>query len=193
MGEGPQRPGQCRAAEHARGIGAGWQAPVPRGLAPARRADRRGVDCSARGDHLRPGVLPMSAHLHGMGMVYDRGTSVQPLPATDWPALASARGEWLGSLVLLLRLLPGLSSPSRVRRRAGGSRPADPAGVGGFLAMNIMLFSLLLYGDAFPGADAISGGDAWLSAAVPWVLWGLATPLLVVLGGPFLRGAWTPR
>ena len=63
-------------------------------------------------------------------------------------------------------------------------------GVGGFLAMNIMLFSLLLYGDAFPGADAISGGDAWLSAAVPWVLWGLATSLLVVLGGPFLRGAW---
>ncbi|MFZ0790951.1 MAG: heavy metal translocating P-type ATPase [Chromatiaceae bacterium] len=57
-------------------------------------------------------------------------------------------------------------------------------GVGGFLAMNIMLFSLLLYADAF------SAADHWLYTLVPWLLWGLATPLLVVLGGPFLRGAW---
>ena len=57
-------------------------------------------------------------------------------------------------------------------------------GVGGFLAMNIMLFSLLLYLDAFAGVDA------WLATLVPWLLWGLATPLLAVLGGPFIAGAW---
>lgn len=57
-------------------------------------------------------------------------------------------------------------------------------GVGAFLAMNIMLFSLLLYADAFTGAEA------WLGALVPWLLWALATPLLVMLGGPFLGGAW---
>jgi P-type Cu2+ transporter len=57
-------------------------------------------------------------------------------------------------------------------------------GVGAFLAMNIMLFSLLLYADAF------SASDPRVSALVPWLLWALATPLLVVLGGPFLQGAW---
>ncbi len=57
-------------------------------------------------------------------------------------------------------------------------------GVGGFLAMNIMLFSLLLYTGAFAAADP------GVAALVPWLLWALATPLLIVLGGPFLRGAW---
>lgn len=57
-------------------------------------------------------------------------------------------------------------------------------GVGGFLAMNIMLFSLMLYAGAF------SGEDAWLHAPVHWLLWALATPLLLLLGGPFLQGAW---
>jgi P-type Cu2+ transporter len=56
-------------------------------------------------------------------------------------------------------------------------------GVGGFLAMNIMLFSLLLYTGAFADGDP-------MTALVPWLLWALATPLLIVLGGPFLRGAW---
>jgi Cu2+-exporting ATPase len=57
-------------------------------------------------------------------------------------------------------------------------------GVGGFLAMNIMLFSLLLYTGTF-GPE-----DGWTVQLVHWVLWALATPLVVVLGGPFLRGAW---
>ena len=57
-------------------------------------------------------------------------------------------------------------------------------GVGAFLAMNIMLFSLLLYAGAF-AAD-----DAWLRQPVHWLLWALATPLLVLLGGPFFEGAW---
>jgi P-type Cu2+ transporter len=57
-------------------------------------------------------------------------------------------------------------------------------GIGGFLAMNIMLFSLLLYADAFNGADA------WLADWVPWLMWALATPLLAILGGPFIGGAW---
>ena len=57
-------------------------------------------------------------------------------------------------------------------------------GVGGFLAMNIMLFSLLLYTGAFAAADPR------VAALIPWLLWALATPLLVVLGGPFLQGAW---
>ena len=57
-------------------------------------------------------------------------------------------------------------------------------GVGGFLSMNIMLFSLLLYTDAFSGADA---------AMLPWIhllLWLFATPAVIILGGPFLRETW---
>jgi len=57
-------------------------------------------------------------------------------------------------------------------------------GVGGFLSMNIMLFSLLLYTDPFNGADA---------AMLPWIhllLWLLATPAVIILGGPFLRETW---
>ncbi|MEK6210221.1 MAG: heavy metal translocating P-type ATPase [Pseudomonadota bacterium] len=57
-------------------------------------------------------------------------------------------------------------------------------GVGAFLAMNIMLFSLLLYSGTFGAAD---GATAYL---VHWLLWILTTPLMVVLGGPFFAGAW---
>lgn len=57
-------------------------------------------------------------------------------------------------------------------------------GVGAFLAMNIMLFSLLQYADAF------SGDDAWLQAPVHWLQWALATPMLLLLGGPFFDAAW---
>lgn len=57
-------------------------------------------------------------------------------------------------------------------------------GVGAFLAMNIMLFSLLLYAGAF------SADDAWLREPVHWLLWVLTTPLLVLLGGPFFAAAW---
>ncbi|MDP2620182.1 MAG: heavy metal translocating P-type ATPase [Hyphomicrobiales bacterium] len=54
-------------------------------------------------------------------------------------------------------------------------------GVGAFLSMNIMLFSLLLYTDTFTGVDA---------HMLPWIhllLWIFATPAVVILGGPFLR------
>ncbi len=54
-------------------------------------------------------------------------------------------------------------------------------GVGGFLSMNIMLFSLLIYGGVFTGADA---------RVLPYIdilLLALATPAVVILGGPFLR------
>ena len=57
-------------------------------------------------------------------------------------------------------------------------------GVGGFLSMNIMLFSLLLYTDTFTGPDA---------RLIPWVdilLWVFATPAVIILGGPFLRETW---
>jgi P-type Cu2+ transporter len=57
-------------------------------------------------------------------------------------------------------------------------------GVGGFLSMNIMLFSLLLYTGAFTGVDA---------RLLPWIhllLWVFATPAVVILGEPFLREAW---
>jgi P-type Cu2+ transporter len=57
-------------------------------------------------------------------------------------------------------------------------------GVGGFLAMNIMLFSLLLYSGTFGPRDAS------LVQAINVLLWVLATPLLVILGGPFILGAW---
>jgi P-type Cu2+ transporter len=56
-------------------------------------------------------------------------------------------------------------------------------GVGGFLSMNIMLFSLLLYAGAFTGVDA---------RVLPWVdllLWAFATPAVAILGGPYLREA----
>ncbi len=57
-------------------------------------------------------------------------------------------------------------------------------GVGGFFAMNVMLLSLLLYSGTFELAD---------QEVRPWVhmaLWALTTPVLVVLGGPFLYDAW---
>ncbi len=57
-------------------------------------------------------------------------------------------------------------------------------GAGAFLAMNIMLFSVLLYSGTF------GPGDGLAVRMVHWLLWILATPLVVVLGGPFLAGAW---
>jgi heavy metal translocating P-type ATPase len=57
-------------------------------------------------------------------------------------------------------------------------------GVGAFLAMNIKLFSLLIYSGTFEEADAE------LLPVIHVLLWLLATPLLVILGWPFLRDAW---
>ncbi len=57
-------------------------------------------------------------------------------------------------------------------------------GVGGFLAMNVMLFALLSYAGAF------SGEDAWLQQPVHWLSWALTTPLVLLLGRPFAEGAW---
>ena len=57
-------------------------------------------------------------------------------------------------------------------------------GIGGFLSMNIMLFSLLLYSGTFDVAD---------SEMIPkfyWLLGILATPVLVILGGPFIKESW---
>lgn len=57
-------------------------------------------------------------------------------------------------------------------------------GVGGFLAMNIMLFSLLLYSEVFNPLDfnVVHG--------VHIILWILTTPVLIILGGPFIHNAW---
>jgi Cu2+-exporting ATPase len=57
-------------------------------------------------------------------------------------------------------------------------------GIGGFLAMNIMLLSWLLYSGTFDTADG------WMIQPVHALLWLLATPLVIVLGGPFVAGAW---
>ena len=54
-------------------------------------------------------------------------------------------------------------------------------GVGGFLSMNIMLFSLLIYGGVFTGADAR------VLPVIDVLLLILATPAVIILGGPFLR------
>ena len=57
-------------------------------------------------------------------------------------------------------------------------------GIGGFLSMNIMLFSLLLYSGTFDVAD---------SEMLPkfyWLLGIFATPVLFILGGPFIRESW---
>lgn len=57
-------------------------------------------------------------------------------------------------------------------------------GIGAFLAMNIMLFSLLLYSGTFTDADeAVRQG-------VHYLLWALATPVVIILGGPFMGNAW---
>jgi P-type Cu2+ transporter len=57
-------------------------------------------------------------------------------------------------------------------------------GVGGFLSMNIMLFSILLYTGAFSGADAN------VLPRIELLLWILATPAVVILGAPFLAETW---
>jgi Cu2+-exporting ATPase len=57
-------------------------------------------------------------------------------------------------------------------------------GVGSFLSMNIMLFSLLVYSGAFNGADRR------VLPTIQLLLFGLATPALLILGEPFLRETW---
>jgi Cu2+-exporting ATPase len=57
-------------------------------------------------------------------------------------------------------------------------------GVGGFLSMNIMLFSVLVYSGAFNGADRR------VLPTIRLLLWGLATPAVLILGEPFLRETW---
>jgi P-type Cu2+ transporter len=57
-------------------------------------------------------------------------------------------------------------------------------GVGSFLSMNIMLFSLLVYSGAF------SGADRRVLPTIQLLLWGLATPAVLILGEPFLRETW---
>ena len=73
----------------------------------------------------------------------------------------------------------------------GGSGDASEAawflvrlGVGSFLSMNIMLFSLLVYSGAFNGADRR------VLPTIQLLLWGLATPAVLILGEPFLRETW---
>lgn len=56
-------------------------------------------------------------------------------------------------------------------------------GVGGFLAMNVMLFSLLLYSGTFDRANVE------LVPLVHVLLWILATPALLIVGWPFMRDA----
>ena len=57
-------------------------------------------------------------------------------------------------------------------------------GVGGFLSMNIMLFSLLLYSGTFEISDAE------ILPIIYWLLGIFATPVLVILGGPFIQESW---
>jgi P-type Cu2+ transporter len=74
--------------------------------------------------------------------------------------------------------------------KAGSGEESEAAwllirlGIGGFLSMNIMLFSLLFY------TDALTGADARIVPGIDLLLWLLATPVLVILGGPFFREAW---
>jgi P-type Cu2+ transporter len=58
-------------------------------------------------------------------------------------------------------------------------------GAGSFLSMNIMLFSLLVYSGAFTGADRR------VLPTIHLLLWGLATPAVLILGEPFLRETWS--
>ena len=58
-------------------------------------------------------------------------------------------------------------------------------GVGSFLSMNIMLFSLLVYSGAF------NGPDRRVLPTIQLLLWALATPAVLILGEPFLRETWS--
>ena len=58
-------------------------------------------------------------------------------------------------------------------------------GVGGFLSMNIMMFSMLDYTGAFTGADAK------VQPVIHLLLWIFATPAMLILGGPFMRETFT--
>ena len=75
--------------------------------------------------------------------------------------------------------------------RSGSGEASEAAwflvrlGVGGFLSMNIMLFSLLVYSGAFAGADRR------VLPTIQLLLWGLATPAVLILGEPFLRETWS--
>ena len=57
-------------------------------------------------------------------------------------------------------------------------------GVGGFLSMNIMLFSLVIYSGAFTGVDA------HVLPSIHLLLWLFATPAVLILGLPFLHETW---
>ncbi|MEE8535963.1 MAG: HAD-IC family P-type ATPase, partial [Kiloniellales bacterium] len=57
-------------------------------------------------------------------------------------------------------------------------------GIGAFLAMNIMLFSLLLY------SGTLTEAESSIRQGIHFLLWALATPVLVILGGPFMGDAW---
>lgn len=54
-------------------------------------------------------------------------------------------------------------------------------GIGSFLAMNIMLFSLLIYSGTFETADSE------LLPYINFLLWLLTTPLMILLGVPYFR------
>jgi Cu2+-exporting ATPase len=54
-------------------------------------------------------------------------------------------------------------------------------GIGAFLAMNIMLFSLLLYSGTF------EQGDGEVRTIVHLLLWALATPVVLILGWPLFQ------
>ncbi len=55
-------------------------------------------------------------------------------------------------------------------------------GLGGFWGMNVMLFSWLLY------SDAVHSIGAEIIPAISWILLALATPVVLMLGWPFLIG-----
>lgn len=57
-------------------------------------------------------------------------------------------------------------------------------GVATFLAMNIMLFSLMLY------SGSVSTLSDSLLQAIHVLLWMFATPVVFFVGGPFMLGAW---
>ena len=109
---------------------------------------------------------------------------VPSLPAAGRAARHATRGERGGVRLLLLRLLHRHQVKSGSREEHEAAWLLVRIGVGGFLSMNIMLFSLLLYADAFAGAD---------TGVIPFIhllMWLLATPAVVILGGPFVRETW---
>jgi len=161
--------------------------PAATGVAPARRLAGRLRHTAARSRHPRP---RHPAHCRPC-RAWRAGDLFSMTPTDPSHSLCSHCLLPVGRRALsrnvnaesLVFCCYGCSIAYQVKN--GSSEEWDAAwllirlGVGGFLSMNIMLFSLLLY------AGAIAAADPRLLGSIDLLLWMLATPAVAILGGLF--------